>query len=76
VSEQILCTCGTVLVEEVTPTGVRPLGAEQPIVFRRTTDYVVCSNCYESYNVVSLIERATSQETIDQLEAMAESAED
>lgn len=60
------------LVEEVTPSGVRPLGAPEPIIFRRTTDYVVCSNCFESYDARALIERATEHETIAALESMAE----
>ncbi len=55
--EQILCpSCGAVLVAEVTDEGVRPVGAEDVIPFRRTTDYVVCTECFESYAVRALME--------------------
>lgn len=55
--EQILCpSCGAVLVAEVTDEGVRPVGADDVIPFRRTTDYVVCTECFESYAVRALKE--------------------
>ena len=73
-AEQILCTCGAVLVEEVTAEGVRPVGGDEVLAFRRTTDYVVCSNCFESYDVRSLIERAVSSDVIEHLERMADEA--
>lgn len=58
VNEQILCeSCGAVLVEEVTTSGVRPVGSKEVIAFRRTTDYVVCPSCFESYEVRALIAR-------------------
>ena len=75
-AEQILCTCGEVLVEEVTAEGVRPLGAPEVIPFRRTTDYVVCSSCYESFDVRSLIAQATGAGTVDALERIAEQQTD
>jgi hypothetical protein len=71
-----MCTCGAVLVEEVTATGVRPVGADEPIVFRRTTDYIICQACFESYNARSLIERAESLEDIEHLERMASEGDD
>lgn len=57
----IRCTCGALLVDEVTLTGVRPTGGE-PLVFRRTTDHVVCSACLRSYDVRSLIQIATGED--------------
>lgn len=48
------CACGAVLVEEVTDRGVRPRGADKAIVFRRTTDHVVCDACLTSYDVAAL----------------------
>lgn len=51
----ILCTCGAVLVEEVSDKGVRPVGSDEVIPFRRTTDHVVCQECYRSYEVRALI---------------------
>lgn len=55
--DTILCGCGAVLVEEITETGVRPVGSDELIPFRRTTDYVVCASCFESYDVRGLIAR-------------------
>ena len=72
--EQVFCTCGAVLLEEVTAEGVRPLGSDEVIVFRRTTDYVVCSSCFESYDARSLIARTQSKQVIEHLERMAEEA--
>jgi hypothetical protein len=63
-SERILCICGAVLVEEVTAEGERPVGADEVIPFRRSTDYVVCPACFESYDVRSLIARATGEDAL------------
>jgi hypothetical protein len=75
-AEPIMCTCGAVLVEEVTAAGVRPVGSDEVIPFRRTTDYVICATCFESYDVRSLIEQTESKEIISHLELMAEEATD
>jgi hypothetical protein len=72
---QILCACGAVLVDEVTSMGVRPIGSDILVPFRRTTDHVVCVECLRSYNVRALIERAEDAEVIDLLERLAERGE-
>ena len=64
----ITCECGAVLVDEVTSTGVRPRGAEDSIVFRRTTDHVVCDACFSSYDVRALISRASGEDSIRLIE--------
>lgn len=70
-SEPILCDCGTVLVEEVTEEGVKPVGGD-PIPFRRTTDYVICSNCYSVYNVRTLAAGGSLTDSfIEKLERLA-----
>lgn len=55
---QVMCTCGAVLVEEVTAEGVRPVGSEEIVVFRRTTDYVMCTKCLESFEIRGLMKDA------------------
>lgn len=55
---QVLCTCGAVLLEEVTAEGVRPLGSEEFVAFRRTTDYVMCTSCLESFEIRALMRNA------------------
>lgn len=55
---QVLCTCGAVLLEEVTAEGVRPLGSEEFVAFRRTTDYVMCTSCLESFEIRALMRDA------------------
>lgn len=67
----IICECGAILVEEVTPTGVRPRGAEEPIVFRRTTDHVVCDHCFASYDARELL-KLSSGEASSKLETIIE----
>ena len=71
-AEPIYCTCGEMLVEEVTQAGVRAPGAEAVTPFRRTTDYVICSKCFLAYDVRSLMARAQSREVIAGLERLAE----
>jgi hypothetical protein len=71
----IRCTCGAILVEEVTSAGVRPPGGDAVLPFRRTTDYVICSNCLLSFDVRSLIALAESREIIDELERLAANAQ-
>ncbi|HEX9775538.1 MAG TPA: hypothetical protein VGB83_08150 [Actinomycetota bacterium] len=68
--DPITCTCGAILVEEITKTGVRPVGAAEPIVFRRTTDYVVCPSCLTSYGVRDLMKRARSADSVTRLLAL------
>lgn|GEM_PF-4829958 len=58
-------------MDEVTERGVRPVGSDAVIVFRRTTDYVMCTSCLATYDVVSLIARAKDRETIEHLENIA-----
>lgn len=48
------CECGATLLDEVTSRGVRPRGADEDIVFRRTTDHVICDACMTSYDVSAL----------------------
>lgn len=74
-SGEIYCSCGAILVEEVTPAGVRPPGSDTVLPFRRTTDYVVCASCMLAYDVRSLIARAQSASTIDELQRLADKAE-
>jgi hypothetical protein len=69
---EIYCDCGALLVEDVTSAGVRPPGGDVVIPFRRTTDYVVCSNCMLAYDVRSLIARAQSAELIEGLQQLAD----
>lgn len=57
----IRCTCGALLVEEVTPVGVRPRNQDEAIVFRRTTDHVICDHCFSSYDVRGLLQLATTE---------------
>jgi len=57
----IRCTCGALLVEEVTPVGVRPRDQAEPIVFRRTTDHVICDHCFASYDVRGLLTLASDE---------------
>lgn len=70
-SEAINCSCGAVLVDGVTESGVQPVGSDTSIVFRRTTDYVMCASCLATYDVGSLIARAKDRETIERLENIA-----
>ena len=62
-ADQIRCTCGAVLVEEITEVGVRPVGSDEVLPFRRTTDYVICPACFESYEVAALISEWMGDET-------------
>lgn len=71
-NERVLCTCGAVLVEDVTAAGVKPVGSDELIIFRRTTDYVMCAACLKTYGVRDLIARVREREVIDRLERMAE----
>lgn len=72
---RILCTCGEVLVEDVTDAGVKPVGGDAVVAFRRTTDYVMCLSCLQSFGVRSLIARVHERAVIEQLERMAEQTE-
>ncbi|MFP5225002.1 MAG: hypothetical protein ACLGH3_05550 [Actinomycetota bacterium] len=56
------CECGAVLVEEVTDRGVRPLDSEEAIVFRRTTDHVICGSCMTSFDVEGLHRLSTGED--------------
>ena len=49
------CSCGALLVEEVTDAGVRLPGADSILRLRRRTDYVVCQSCMLAYSVRSLM---------------------
>lgn len=66
-----MCTCGAVLVEEINEDGVRLVGAEDFMTFRRTTDYIMCTECLESFGVRQLIAKARGSDVIDLLERMA-----
>lgn len=52
---EIRCRCGATLVEEITDRGVRPLGGDSVIPFRRNTDFVVCQKCMRTYSIDDLI---------------------
>lgn len=73
-SGQIVCECGAMLVEEVGDRGVKPVGGDEWIPFRRTTDYVMCPECFRVYDVRSLITRTRNEDIIEHLERMAEEA--
>lgn len=51
----IHCTCGAVLVENVTDSGVQPIGSDEPITFRRKTDYIICPQCLATYHAPALL---------------------
>lgn len=74
VDERIRCaTCGEVLLESASETGVTPAGSEVEIPFRRATDHVVCPGCGAVYDVVSLAGRPEGSEAaIERLERLAE----
>jgi hypothetical protein len=72
---EIRCECGEVLVEEVTTQGVRPVGWDKVIPFRRNTDFVMCANCGRDYNVPAMIARVEDANVISLLEQLAEEAE-
>lgn len=57
-SGRVLCTCGAVLVAEVTREGVRPVGSEEIVAFRRTTDWVMCPACLKTYEIRTLMKEA------------------
>lgn len=59
----VWCRCGALIVEEVTETGVKPVGADKPIVFRRRTDYIICPSCLAVYNVRSFLPGFEESET-------------
>lgn len=63
-SEPFYCKCGAVLLEAVTGTGVQPLGTEEPIVFRRKTDYVICPECLAAYSAASLLSGASPEQSL------------
>lgn len=56
---ELRCSCGSILVDQVTDRGVRPRGADTAIVFRRTTDHVICDACLTSYDVPALLALAS-----------------
>lgn len=70
-NERVLCTCGAVLVEDVTDAGVKPVGGANLVRFRRTTDFVMCGSCLKSYGVRELIARVGERDVIARLERMA-----
>lgn len=53
-----MCTCGAVLVEEVTREGVRPVGSDEIVAFRRATDWVMCTACLETFEIRALMVKA------------------
>ena len=59
----VRCRCGAVLVDELTDDEVTPIGGE-PMTFRRTTDYIVCSECHSVYNVADLRGGHTVDESV------------
>jgi 5-methylcytosine-specific restriction endonuclease McrA len=59
----VRCRCGAVLVEELTDDEVTPIGGEA-MTFRRTTDFIACSECHSVYNVAELRVGHTAQESL------------
>lgn len=59
----VRCRCGAVLVDELTDDEVTPIGGEA-MTFRRTTDFIVCSDCHSVYNVAELRGGHTAQESL------------
>ena len=57
------CRCGALLVEELTDDEVTPVGGEA-MTFRRTTDYIACSECHSVYNVAELRGGHTAEESV------------
>lgn len=60
--EPVRCSCGAVLLEAVTDTGVKPVGADEAIVFRRKTDFVICPECLTTYSAYLLLTGASLDE--------------
>ncbi len=58
----IRCVCGAALVEDITETGVRPVGGKAVIPLRRTTDYILCEACLRTYTLAALLEQALKDE--------------
>lgn len=52
----VRCRCGALLVEEISDEGVTPLGGE-PVSFRRSTDFVICPECFSVYRAEVLLGR-------------------
>jgi hypothetical protein len=59
----VRCRCGATLVEDLTDDAVTPIGGEA-MTFRRTTDYIVCSECHSVYNVAELRSGHTPKESL------------
>jgi hypothetical protein len=59
----VRCSCGALLLEELTDDAVTPIGG-QAIAFRRTTDYIVCADCHRVYNVKDLRAGHTTEESL------------
>ncbi|MBI4730285.1 MAG: hypothetical protein HY775_12445 [Acidobacteria bacterium] len=80
-TEPVYCSCGAVLLDAATTTGVKPVGSARPIVFRRKTDFVICPECMTVYRVRSLLkdspaedsraERPFDADVIEKLEKLA-----
>ena len=66
------CRCGAPLLDALSPEGVTPIGGE-PIVFRRTTDYVACSACHSVYRMVDLLEGRSLEDSLVGSQAEGES---
>lgn len=72
------CRCGAPLLDDLSREGVTPIGGE-PIVFRRTTDYVACAECHSVYRMVDLLQGRSLEDSLvgtqDQGESLVESLE-
>lgn len=71
----VLCSCGAVLLQEAGQDTVTPIGGE-PIRFRRTTDFVICSECLSVYRAADLLAgRPVEESFVEKLERMVEGEE-
>jgi hypothetical protein len=59
----VRCRCGAILVDELTDDEVTPVGGDA-ITFRRTTDYIVCSDCNRVYRVSDLRSGHSTDESL------------
>jgi hypothetical protein len=77
VSGPVLCRCGAVLLEDLSDSGVTPAGSDEAVRFRRTTDYVICSECQSVYRIDALRGGASVEESlVDKLEKLVEEPPD
>lgn len=77
----VYCSCGAVILEAATDVGVKPIGSDQAIVFRRKTDFIICPECLSVYSArellagspaeASLVDEPLDDTVIENLERLA-----